>query len=312
MPAKSTGTSTDHPTENDSSYRRLAGLQASKRNMVRISIASGKGGTGKTLVATNLAAVAADAFLVDLDVEEPNCHLFFDGKELSREAVSRRVPFVNEESCTHCGNCAEVCEFHAIVSLPKNVLVFDELCHGCGACSMFCPEDAIEERDHHMGEIIHLSASGLLGLTYGRLRVGEASAATLIKRVKRGMTNNRLTIIDCPPGTACPAVESMRGTDLCVLVTEPTPFGLHDLKLALDVTKKLRLPHVVLLNKAGLPGPDIKKFCADNGLPIVGEIPLQRAIAETYSEGKLLVRDPGFKKLFESMLERILKEAEKT
>jgi len=279
--------------------------------MVRISIASGKGGTGKTLVATNLAAAAEEALLVDLDVEEPNCYLFFDGKELSREVVSRKVPFVHTEKCTYCANCAKVCEFHAIVSLPANVLVFDELCHGCGACSRFCPEGAIEERDHPMGEIIHLSASELRGLTYGRLRVGEASAATLIKRVKMTMPGDGLTIIDCPPGTACPAVESMRGSDLCVLVTEPTPFGLHDLRLALAVTKKLRLPPVVLLNKTGLPGPDIREFCASTGVPIVGEIPIRRAIAETYSEGKLLVRDPGFKRQFESMLERILKEAEK-
>jgi MinD superfamily P-loop ATPase len=279
--------------------------------MVRISIASGKGGTGKTLVATNLAAVAADALLVDLDVEEPDCYLFFDGKELSREVVSRKVPFVNKKKCTGCGNCAKVCEYHAIVSLPNDVLVFDELCHSCGACSRFCPEGAIEERDHPMGEIIRLGANGLRGLTYGRLRVGEASAATLIKRVKRQLPKGGLTIIDCPPGTACPTVESMRGSDLCVLVTEPTPFGLHDLKLALAVTKKLRLPHVVLVNKTGLPGPNIREFCSENRLPIVGEIPLRREIAETYSEGRLLVRDLGLKRQFESMLERIMEEAEK-
>lgn len=279
--------------------------------MVRISIASGKGGTGKTLVATNLAAVAADAHLVDLDVEEPNCHLFFDGKQLSRDVVCRKVPFVHKEKCTGCGNCAKVCEFHAIACLPNDVLVFEELCHGCGACSRFCPEDAIEERDHPMGEIIRLSATGLRGLTYGRLKVGEASAAALIGSVKRGLTGDGLMIIDCPPGTACPAVDSMRGSDLCVLVTEPTPFGFHDLKLALAVAKKLRLPHVVLLNKAGLPGPDVREFCEERNLPIVGEIPLSRTAAETYSEGKLLLGDPAFKRQFESILDRVLGEVEK-
>jgi MinD superfamily P-loop ATPase len=263
------------------------------------------------MVATNLAAVAADALLVDLDVEEPDCYLFFDGKELSREVVSRKVPFVHKGKCTVCGNCAKVCEFHAIVSLPRDILVFDELCHGCGACSRFCPEGAIEERDHPMGEIISLGANGLRGLTYGRLRVGEASVATLIKRVKRQLPKDGLTIIDCPPGTACPAVESMRDSDLCVLVTEPTPFGFHDLKLALAVTKKLRLPHVVLLNKTGLPGPDVRRFCEENRLQIVGEIPLQREIAGAHSEGRLLVRAPDMKRRFESMLERILEEAEK-
>jgi MinD superfamily P-loop ATPase len=277
--------------------------------MVRISIASGKGGTGKTLVATNLAAVAGNALLVDLDVEEPNCHLFFGVKERSSEIVSRKVPFIHKDKCTLCGNCAKVCEFHAIASLPNSVLVFDELCHGCGACSRFCPEEAIEERDHPIGEIVRASAEGLRGLTYGRMRIGEASASTLIKRVKKEIPGDGLTIIDCPPGTACPAVESMRGSDLCVLVTEPTPFGFHDLKLALAVAKKLRLPHVVLLNKKGLPGADIEAFCRKNGIPIVGEIMHERTIAETYSEGRLLVSDPKNEGTFRSALARILEEA---
>ena len=276
--------------------------------MVRVSVASGKGGTGKTLVATNLAAAAKDALLVDLDVEEPDCHLFFRGPEVSREVVNRKVPFVHEEACIHCGNCAKVCEFHAIVSLPMKVLVFEELCHGCGACSMFCPEDAIEERDHPIGEIVRVRTDGLRGLVYGQLRVGEASAAALIKTVKKSVPNNGLMIIDCPPGTACPAVESMRGSDLCVLVTEPTPFGLHDLKLALAVTRKLRVPSVVLINKAGLPGPDIGRFCSDAGVSVVGEIPMRREIAEVYSDGKLLVYDPEMRVMFDSILRRIMNE----
>lgn len=278
-------------------------------SMVRISIASGKGGTGKTLVATNLAAVANDALVVDLDVEEPNCHLFFRGEEVSRRVVSRKVPFIHEEKCTHCGNCAKVCEYHAIVSLPLKVLVFEELCHGCGACSMFCPEDAIEERDHSMGEIISVRSEGLRELIYGQLRVGEASAAALIKHVKKAVPDHELTIVDCPPGTACPAVESIRGSDICVLVTEPTPFGLHDLKLALAVTRKLKIPSTVLINKTGLPGPDIARFCSESGLKVAGEIPMRREIAEAYSEGRLLVSDNGFRPVFESALQRILREA---
>ncbi|MEM0343723.1 MAG: ATP-binding protein [Thermoplasmata archaeon] len=276
--------------------------------MVRISIASGKGGTGKTLVATNLAAVAGDATLLDLDVEEPNCHLFFCGEENSRETVNRKVPFVREEACTHCGNCAKVCEYHAIVSLPRKVFVFEELCHGCGACSMFCPENAIEERDYPIGEIVRVCAPPLQSLVYGQLRVGEASAARLIKSVKKSVPDRGLTIVDCPPGTACPAVEGVRGSDLCVLVTEPTPFGLHDLKLTLDVTHKLKVPSVVLINKAGLPGPDIWRFCSDAGVGVVGEIPMRREIAETYSEGKLLASDPVMRRIFNSTLRKIMAE----
>ena len=279
--------------------------------MVRISIASGKGGTGKTLVATNLAAAAGNALLVDLDVEEPNCHLFFGVKELSREVVNRKVPFIDEEKCTVCGTCAKVCEFHAIASLAKSVLVFDELCHGCGACSRFCPEQAIGERDHAVGHIVRTSVDGLRGLVYGSLRIGEASSTVLIKRIKMEIPKDGLTIIDCPPGTACPAVESMRGSDLCVLVTEPTTFGFHDLKLALAVTKKLRLPRVVLLNKKGLPGPDVEKFCMENRISIIGEIPHERAIAEEYSKGRLLVSNPEHRHNFESVLGRLLEEAER-
>ena len=260
------------------------------------------------MVATNLAAVAADAFLVDLDVEEPNCHLFFAVKNESSETVNRKVPFINKEKCTVCGNCAKVCEYHAIASLPREVLIFEELCHGCGACSRFCPEGAVEERDHPIGEIVHASVEGLAGLIYGKLRIGEAAASTLIKRVKREVPDNGLTIIDCPPGTACPAVESMRGSDLCVLVTEPTPFGFHDLKLALAVTKKLRLPKVVLLNKKGLPGPNVNSFCDNNGIPVVAEIPHERLIAEIYSEGRLLVSNPEHERVFGSALARILEE----
>jgi len=262
-------------------------------------------------VATNLAAVAGNALLVDLDVEEPNCHLFFGVKERSREVVNRKVPFIHKEKCTVCGNCAKVCEYHAIAALPKDILVFDEMCHGCGACSRFCPEGAVEERDHAVGEIVIASADGLRALTYGSLRIGEASASTLIKRVKKEIPDDGFTIIDCPPGTACPAVESIRGSDLCVLVTEPTPFGFHDLKLALAVTEKLRLPRVVLINKKGLPGPDVEGFCRQNRIPVIGEVPHERGIAEAYSKGELLVSDPKYERTFKLLLTRLLEEAEK-
>ena len=271
-----------------------------------MAIASGKGGTGKTLIATNLAAVTG-AVLVDLDVEEPNCHLFFDGAETSRTPVFRPVPKVDLDKCTRCGNCAKVCEFRAIAVLPDEVLVFKELCHGCGACTMFCPEGAIEEIGHMVGEVI-CADGGVHKLLYGRLKVGEASGLPLVRRVKSDVPRDSLAIIDCPPGTACPAVESIRGSDFCVLVTEPTPFGLHDLKLALEMVSKLRVRYGVYINKQGLEGPDIAEFCRARNVPVLGELEHSRGIAVRYSKGELLTDEPRYRERFESLMCRINEE----
>ncbi|MBN1677046.1 MAG: ATP-binding protein [Candidatus Thermoplasmatota archaeon] len=275
---------------------------------MRISVASGKGGTGKTLVATNLAAVTQSSLLVDLDVEEPNCYIFVEGEQRS-EQVFRPVPVIDEEKCTRCGTCAEVCEYHAIVALPKTIMTFEELCHGCGACSMFCPEGAITEKGRAMGEIISVQANGCQKLLYGRMRIGEPAPVPLIRQVKKRIPKDILAIVDCPPGTACPAVESMRGTDFCVLVTEPTPFGFHDLKLALEVVRKLRIPHAVFVNKHGLPGPDIHEYCRSKGIPVVGQLRHDMQIARNYSEGRMIVTDPAHRKTFEGLLKRVLEEA---
>ena len=273
---------------------------------IRIAVASGKGGTGKTLIATNLAAMTDGSLLVDLDVEEPNCHIFTNAVSESEEPAYRPVPKVDDDLCTLCGRCAEVCEFHAIVVLPKKVMVFDELCHGCGACTMLCPDGAIEERDHLMGAVVR-AKGGILNLLYGRLKVGEVSAPSLIRKVKKALPPDTVTIIDCPPGTACTAVESIRGSDICVLVTEPTPFGLHDLKLALNVTKKLDIPTMVFINKEGLPGPDIRKFCESIDMPIAGTLPLDRRIAEIYSKGGLISNFPEYASVFSELRDHILK-----
>lgn len=275
---------------------------------MRICIASGKGGTGKTLVATNLAAVTESSLLVDLDVEEPNCYIFVNGEQES-EQVCRPVPLIDQSKCTLCGICAEVCQFHAIVALPKTIMTFEELCHGCGACSLFCPEKAISEKGRVMGDVISVRSNGHTKLLYGRMRIGEPAPVPLIRQVKRRIGQDGLTIVDCPPGTACPAVECMRGSDLCVLVTEPTPFGLHDLKLALEVARKLKIPHAVFVNKQGLPGPDIHAFCRLKNVPVVGQLRHDMQIAMDYSDGRLIIEDPEHKEAFESLLARILKEA---
>ena len=244
------------------------------------------------------------AVLVDLDVEEPNCYLFNSGAAESSEAVHRPVPAVDTDRCTLCGTCGEVCEFHAMVVLPKEVMVFTELCHGCGACTLFCPEKAVSERGHHVGEAL-VSSGGPFDLLYGRLRVGEAMPTHLIKEVRGRIPEDRDAVLDCPPGTSCASVESIRGSDLCILVTEPTPFGLHDLKLALRMTDKLGVPATVFINKHGLPGPDIDAFCSAEGVPVIGRLPLEREIAERYSKGELLVGQTKYRAVFESLRDSV-------
>ena len=270
----------------------------------KVAIASGKGGTGKTLLATNLAAVTDDAVLVDLDVEEPNCYLFHKGEGDTTEEAFRPVPSVDNVKCTLCGKCGEVCEFHAIVVLPKEVMIFEELCHACGACSLFCPEDAISEKNHLIGDIVSTSGDAF-DLLYGRLRVGEAMPTHLIRQVRKRIPEGRQIVLDCPPGTSCAPVESIRGADLCILVTEPTPFGFHDLKLALGVTEKLKVRTEVFINKHGLPGPDIEAFCNDSGIRVIGRLPLDRGIAERYSRGELLTGVTDHRRVFESLRDRI-------
>ncbi|MDH4123713.1 MAG: ATP-binding protein [Thermoplasmata archaeon] len=274
-----------------------------------MSIASGKGGTGKTLVATNLFAVARDAMLFDCDVEEPNCYIFMGDSEhtLSSKKISRPVPRIDEDKCILCGSCAEACEFHAIASLKDRIMVFEELCHGCGACILFCPARAVTEVDHYVGDIIHVDA-GEKRLIYGKLRVSEASPSYLIRKVKGEICEDPgLKIIDCPPGVSCSAVESIRETDYCILVTEPTPFGLHDLRLAAAVVKKIGVPHGVFLNKFYEGSPtDAIEFCNENGIELLGSLPLSRGIAERYARGELIAKSEEFSGIFESLLSKIV------
>jgi len=262
---------------------------------LKISVASGKGGTGKTLVATNMAAILASldelgVTIADCDVEEPNSHLFFPKKTIiERKDCQVTVPVIDEGRCNHCGKCSDVCAYHALAVLKKDVLLFAELCHGCGACAIVCPENAISDGSRTIGEIIRARSNGL-EMVWGELATGEARSTPLIRAVK-DEAENKMVIVDCPPGTSCALVESVRGTDFCLLVTEPTPFGLYDLKIAVKVLAKMEIPHGVLVNKCGTGDERVYSYLKEKNIPLLMEIPLDRRIAEIYSRGMLFAEE---------------------
>ncbi|MFH1243371.1 MAG: ATP-binding protein [Pseudomonadota bacterium] len=271
-----------------------------------ISIASGKGGTGKTTVATNLAiSLGAGVQLLDCDVEEPNAHLFIQPIIEAVETATTPVPVVDEEKCTLCRKCGEICQFKAIVVIGETVLPFHELCHSCGGCMEVCPEKAISEMGRELGVIERGKRDGL-EFVHGRLRVGEAMSPPLIRKVRSFTNPVRLTIIDAPPGTSCPVITAMKGTDFVLLVTEPTPFGLHDLKLAVEVVKILGIPAGLVINKADMGDDKVKAYAQEETLPILMEIPFDRSIAEIYSRGDLLVEVmPEYKEQFLGLYRRM-------
>lgn len=272
-----------------------------------ISIASGKGGTGKTTVAVNLAAsLRPDVQLLDCDVEEPNAMLFFGTPAVQQETVSTAVPEIDKDKCNFCGKCEEICQFKAIAVIKKTaVMVFPELCHSCGGCVEVCPEGAVREGSRELGAIETCRCRGI-ELVCGRLRVGEAMSPPLIKKVKNMAKPAEITIIDAPPGTSCPVIEAVKGTDFVVLVTEPTPFGLHDLKLAVGAVRLLDIPHGLIVNRSGVGDEKVKSYAQSNGIPILMEIPFDRRIAEAYSSGKLVIDEmPEYRRKFIDLMQEI-------
>jgi len=256
-----------------------------------ISVASGKGGTGKTLVATSLALSLIDKYkiqLLDCDVEEPNANILLHLAMNQSQPVYIPVPKVDVTKCTYCGKCAEVCAYNAIAVLKEKVLVFPELCHGCGACSYLCPESAITEEGREVG-IVERGNSGNLELIQGMLAIGEAMAPPVIREVKKYIDPVNIVIIDVPPGTSCPVVEAVEGSDFCLLVTEPTPFGLNDLSLAVEVVRKLGIPCGVVINRVGIGDEEVEQYCHQEGIPVLLRIPLDRKVAMLYSKGIPLV-----------------------
>ncbi|PIE72989.1 MAG: (4Fe-4S)-binding protein [Deltaproteobacteria bacterium] len=254
-----------------------------------ISIASGKGGTGKTTVATNLAlSLGKEVGLLDCDVEEPNAHLFLQPEIEDRQRVAVFVPEVDRQACTLCRKCVDICRFSALAVAGSSLLVFPELCHGCKGCLQVCPEGAIVAAEREIGEV-EKGSCGSIRFSAGRMRIGEAMSPPLIKEVRSREKECDITIIDAPPGTSCPVIVAMKDTDFVLLVTEPTPFGLHDLKLAAEAVKILGIPCGLVINRANLGDEGVSNYAAEEGIPILMEIPFDRQIAEAYSKGVAFV-----------------------
>lgn len=292
---------------------------------LRIAVASGKGGTGKTTIATSLAlslrqpacagdTPSAEVLFLDCDVEGPNAHLFLKPLLEQRQEIGLLIPQVDEARCTHCGKCAEVCQYHAIAVLGKKVLVFPQLCHGCGSCTWNCPEQAISEKLNKLGLLERGPTPAGIEFGHGILDVGEPMAVPVIRQLKQWVEPrpDQIVILDSPPGTSCPVVEAVRQADFLLLVSEPTPFGLHDLRLAVQIARELDIPAGVVINRyqansTGGPGyPAVEEFCAESGLPVLLRIPFERRIAEGIARGKdLLEIHPEFIPLFQQLLSRI-------
>ncbi|MFA6596379.1 MAG: ATP-binding protein [Ignavibacteriaceae bacterium] len=255
-----------------------------------ISIASGKGGTGKTTVACGLASVIEDSVYLDCDVEEPNGHILLHPKFHDENPLAKMLPIIDFSKCTFCGKCTEVCEFHALIKMGSDIFLIDELCHGCGACEYFCPEHAITEKGKTIGFVREgISAVNNIEFYDGILNVGEASASPLIKEVKKKIQTDKLNIIDSPPGTSCSMVEAVRDSDYCILVTESNPFGLHDLKLAVEVLRILNIPFSVVINKYDESYSALEDYLNAGQINILMKIPFDKEIAKDYSNGKIPV-----------------------
>jgi MinD superfamily P-loop ATPase len=276
-----------------------------------ISVASGKGGTGKTTISTNLALSLArtgqQVQYIDCDVEEPNGHIFLKPVIDSTEDVTVGVPEVDLEKCTGCGKCGQLCQYSAILSVKDSVLVFEQLCHSCGGCMAICPANAIVEKQRKIG-IAEFGSSNGIAFGQGKLDIGAIQSPAVIRYVKRKIKNNSIVVLDAPPGTSCPVIEAVKGSDFVLLVTEPTPFGLNDLELAIGVVRELKLPFAVAINRSDIGDDAVVRYCQQENIEVLIQIPNDRKIAESYSRGVMIVEAmPDYKQKFLKLYEDIKK-----
>ena len=278
---------------------------------MKLAVLSGKGGTGKTLVSVNLAAVAKDSVYVDCDVEEPNGHLFFKPTVTNIEKVSIKIPVVDEELCLGCRKCVDFCKFNALAAIVNKLLVFDDICHSCGGCIMLCPSKALTEKEKVIGEI-KTGISEEVKVISGILNTGEASGIPIIKKlIKKTADEKRTTLIDCPPGSACIVMESIQDADYCILVAEPTVFGLHNLQLVLELVKLFNKPHGVVINKCMENENLIETFCIEKKVTILSKIPFESELGAINSDGQIAARSEKYYGLFSELLQVVVKEAER-
>lgn len=277
-----------------------------------LAIASGKGGTGKTSLAVNLAALLAPVTLLDCDVEEPNAHLFLSGQNQTEDIVSMAVPEIIAERCNTCGKCVNFCQYNALALAGGKPMVFADMCHGCGGCTLVCRRGAIRERQQRIGSVNTSTTPSGIRLHGGCLDVGSSMASMLVEAVKKRLQPGETALLDAPPGTTCPVVATLRGVDFVVLVTEPTPFGLNDLKLAVAMVRALNLPFGVVVNRVGSGDERVQRYCAQEGIALLLEIPHDRRIAETHSNGQLIIEAlPEYRAHFEKLWQAIQQHAQK-
>lgn len=278
---------------------------------MKIAVLSGKGGTGKTLVSVNLAAAARKAIYIDCDVEEPNGHLFFKPEPIATEQISIKIPLVNEKLCNGCRKCVDFCNFNALAYINNKLLVFDEVCHSCGGCVLLCPQKALSEKEKFVGEI-QIGISEKVTVMTGILDTGEASGIPIIKKSLKNIPENvELLLIDCPPGSACIVMESIKDADYCILVAEPTLFGVHNLDMVYELVKLFNKPHGVVLNKCLEEENPSEKFCKEKGMKILGKIPYDNHLGTLNSNALIAVREHGkYLDLFSSLLQEVVKEVQ--